>query len=558
MKLSLSRRQLIVGVAAGGGLLVAYALARRDYASSAATGDETAFGPWIRIARDGMVTVALPQLEMGQGVSTLLPQIVAMELGADWRQIAVEPVPASSDFANVPLASHWAPLWLPLAPGLADEPDGYLARRYAQANRFAATADGLSLAAYETPLREAAACARAMLAMAAADRWDVDWEECEAAGGFILHGRKRLRFADLAEEAAAYDPPDTPALRPSPPADTAVRGRIDFPRLDLPSKVDGSHVFAGDVRLPGLVYASIRHGPQPRGELADIDPAALKGVKGLVGVVRGKRWVAAVAQSWWTAEKALKLMEPVFLARKPVDSGRIEEALQQALAKGDAARIVELGEGDDDMGKPSLTLRYDVAPAFHGTLETASVTARLEAGRLELWIATQAPEQVRIAAAEAAGVSADDVVLYPMPAGGSFDRRLEHDHALEAAVIAREIGRPVQLVWSRWQEQVLDRPRTPAAALMSARLAEDGGIASWRARIACPATAREFGHRLFGNRTAAAATRMVEGDGDAMAVEGAGPPYGIANVAVDHVPATIGLPTGRMRCNAHGYTAFFT
>lgn len=556
MKFALSRRQLIVGAAAGGGLLVAYAIAGRGTSGKGA--QEASFGPWIRIATDGVVTVALPQLEMGQGVSTLLPQIVAMELGADWRQVAVEPVTVHGTFANIPLAAHWAPLWMSLAPGLADEPDDYLARSFAEARQFTATADGLSLAAYEQPCRHAAACARAMLAMAAADRWDVDWQECEAANGFILHGKKRLRFGELAAEAVGMDAPDPPPLRDRLPVDTSIKGQIDFPRLDLPSKVDGSHVFAGDVRLPDLVYAAIRHGPQLGGELTDLDPKGLSGLAGVVGVVKGKRWVAAVAQSWWTAEKAIGLMEPVFLAPKPAESGRMEEALDHALTKGDAARVVEVGEGDDEMGKPSLTLRYDVAPAFHATLETASATARLRDGRLELWLATQAPQQARIAAAKAVGISVDDVVLYPMPAGGSFDRRLEHDHAIEAAIIAREIGRPVQLIWSRWQEQVMDRPRTPAAALMSARLTPDGSIASWRARIACPATAQEFGHRLFGNLTPAAAIERAQGDTDPMALEGAPPPYDIGNVAVDHVPATIGVPTGRMRGNAHGYTAFFT
>jgi isoquinoline 1-oxidoreductase beta subunit len=120
-----------------------------------------------------------------------------------------------------------------------------------------------------------------------------------------------------------------------------------------------------------------------------------------------------------------------------VDSRRIAAALDNAVRHADPQRVAKRGNGDAALGVPTLALRYDVEPAVHGTIETASCTARLENGRLELWLASQAPEEARRAAANALGLSLDDVVLYPMPAGGSFDRRIEHDHASEAALIAR-------------------------------------------------------------------------------------------------------------------------
>ena len=150
------------------------------------------------------------------------------------------------------------------------------------------------------------------------------------------------------------------------------------------------------------------------------------------------------------------------------------------------------------MDKPSLALRYDVMPAAHGTIETASCTARLTDGRLELWLASQAPERARAAAAKALGIDLAAVVLYPVSAGGSFDRRLEHDHAIEAALIAREIGRPVQLTWSRWQEQLALRPRPPVAAVLSAKLGPQGYIDTFRARLAMPPTSS--GCRTGGGR----------------------------------------------------------
>lgn len=558
-----TRRGLLAGAAVGGGLIVAWQFLPRDYVSPLDPADgEAAFGAWLKIARDGVVTVAVPQLEMGQGITTLLPQIVAMELGADWRQVAVEPAPVSGAYANLPLVARWAPLRGLWVQGLADEPDDLMLRRWAEGTSFTATAEGLSLAAYEAPCRAAGATARAMLAMAAADRWGVSWDECEVAGGFVIHGDNRFSFGELAEDAVGFDAPDPPPLRAEPPADELPRFAeeegldIAFPRLDLPSKVDGTWQFAADVRLPGMVYAAIRHGPAPVSELSAFEPGEVAGMRGVVGIVKGKRWIAAVAENWWAAEQAAEAMVPRFMVANPVASERMDEALDDGVRRGEPLRVMERGEGDALMDKPTLALRYDVMPAAHGTIETASATARITDGKLELWIATQAPEMARQAAAKALGVALDNVVLYPMPAGGSFDRRLEHDHAIEAALIARETGRPVQLTWSRWQEQVMLRPRPPVAAVLSAKTGAQGFIDTFRARLAMPPAALEFGQRLFGNSTAWSAMDAVEGQPDPMAVEGVVPIYGIANVAVDHVPVRIGLPTGRLAGNAHGYGCF--
>lgn len=561
--MQLTRRGFLVGGAAGGGLLAAWLLVPRSYSSPLRAKDnEAAFGAWLRIGRDGVVTVAVPQMEHGQGVTTLLPQIAAIELGADWRQVAAEPAPVSGAYANFPLAARWASLWEPVLPVFADEPDDLLLRRWAQDNRFAVTAEGTTLAAYEQPLREASALARALLSMAAAQRWGVAWEECEAAGGFISHGDNRASFAELAEDAAKLTPPDAPPLRSDPPRDTAPpftsddTRELSFPRLDLPSKVDGTFQFAGDVRLPGMVYAAVRHGPVDQAELSRFDDKAAHGFKGYVGAVKGKRWLAAVATSWWTAERALKAMAPRFTCKTPVNSARMEELLDRGGRSGPRHRLAQVGDPDQVLEQPTLSLRYDCEAVTHATLETSSCTARLEGGRLELWLASQAPEQARIAVARALKMDLTDVIVYPMPAGGSFDRRLEYDHAVEAALIAREMGRPVMLMWSRWQEQIMARPRAPAAAAIAAKITQSGQIIGLRSRIAMPPTALEFGRRLFADHTSWAAIEAVSGRADAMAVEGLFPPYAIPAMAVDHVPVALPLPTGRMQGNAHGYSCF--
>ena len=563
-----TRRRLLIGAAATGGLLVAWSFWPRDYPGALTPGEgELGFGAWLTIGTDGVVTVAVPQLEMGQGVTTLLPQLVAHELGADWRQVAVLPVPPNGAQANAVLAAKWAPLWSAF-PSLAGDAESRRTQRFARAEAFAATADGTTLAAYEAPAREAGAAARAMLAMAAAERWGMSWEECEVRGGLVMAGERQARFGELAEEAAGMTPPDPPPLRPDPPAEVPLgemggQGEelaLVYPRLDLPAKVDGSLVFAGDVRLPGLVHAAIRHGPAGLPLLAAFDEAAAARTRGVRGVVKSKRWIAAAADNWWLAERALDAMKPRFAGEKSLDSGGIANWLRQAVKE---SGTVITATGDVDLafadGDAVFSASYDIAPALHASLETASATARFADGRLELWIASQAPETARRAAAQAVGIATSAVQLYPVAAGGSFDARLEKQHAIEVAQIAKALGRPVQLTWSRAEEMKALPPRTPVAIALTAKLDAATRLPSaWRARIACPATTREFGARLFDNLTPEGARKAASGKPDPLACEGAVPPYAISAVAVEHVPVDLRLATGRLRGNAPAYTAFAT
>jgi isoquinoline 1-oxidoreductase beta subunit len=558
----ITRRGLLIGGAVGGGLLVAWAMVpRRFEAPLPPREDETAFGAWLRIARDGTVTVAVPQLEMGQGVSTLLPQVVAQELGADWRLVSPEPAPVSGLFANVPLAAAWAPLWMPFAAALAEGEDAWLARDWAERTRFMATAGGTSLAAYEAPAREAAAAARTLLMQAAASRWDVDWEECKVQNGTVSHGQNHARFGELAEEAARFSPPSTLPLGPLA-ADAAGSGAdtVSFPRLDGPAKARGAVMFAADIRLPGMVHAAIRHGPRaaaaPLGAWDEGKARQLPGVT----LVPGDDWLAAVAPTWWAAEQALATLAPTFKAEGLVSGEAIDNALDRAVKKAVTHRVATLGDPDAVIAdQPSLVARYDVAPALHAGLETASATARVTADLAEIWVATQNPEQTRRLVASALGLARHKVVLYPVPAGGAFDARLDAPHAVEAALIARTIEKPVQLTWSRWQEALATLPRAPAAAVLWARTNPDGGqVLAWKARIATPPAGHELGERLFAGKTAPEAARAAAGRADPLAVAGAMPPYRLPHVSVDHVPVRTGIPAGAMRGQAHAMTAFFT
>ncbi|WP_299196499.1 molybdopterin cofactor-binding domain-containing protein [uncultured Erythrobacter sp.] len=580
--MQVSRRGLMTGAAVGGGLIVAWWFLPRSYPNPLEpSAGEHVYDAWIKIAEDGVVTVAVPQLEMGQGITTLLPQIVAQELGADWRQIAVEPAPVAAAYPNVPLAKRWTELWEPLASGLSETTDDMFARQFARNSRFTATADGTSLAAYEAPCREAAAAARAMLALEAADRWGTSWEECEVSRGIVRWRDNSATFGELAAGAAEQSPPSPPPIRPEAPSESPLLGvggeaqgpsistvnastvgsdnaAAAYPRIDLPSKVDGSYMFAGDVRLPGMVFAAIRHGPNNGSELTGFNESGAEGIRGLVGAVKTSRWLAVAATTWWSAERALDAMQPQFTTSFPVDSDDVAGRLDTFLTSGDSFKIAETGFGEEAMTRVDLARRYEIEPAHAAPLETATAAARYKDGRLELWIASQAPEQTRIAAARAVGIAAEDVALYPMPAGGSFDARLEHDHAIEVVHIAKTLDRPVQLTWKRREEMIRSRPRAPAYTLVGAQLsaAGDGAIDALKLRIATPPASHEFGERLFGNRTAWAAIRESSGRKDALACEGAVPPYELPSVTVRHIPVEIGQPVGRVRGNSHVPGAF--
>lgn len=557
----ISRRKILIGGGVGVGLLVSWALWPRRYLPNmrAAKGEHL-FGPWLKIAEDGKVIVGIPQSESGQGVYTALAQIVAGELGADWRSVAVQPVPPSPLFANKLLAREWAPAFLPEKAGLEAQqgPVATAVNELATREMFVVTGGSTSIRQFEKPCREAGAIARVLLCQAAAARWDTEWEQCQVEKGFVKFGKKRLAFADLVAEAAALEPPSPIPLNPS--ARNRLSGR-DAPRLDLAAKVDGSVSFAGDIRLPDMLFASVRGGPPGMTTLKSVNSKAAFKIRGVVNIVKTEHWVAAVATNWWAANRALDAMAPVFVTKgRMADSIKMTDALANAIANGPGTRMIRQGDVDATMAKESATrvynADYNVAAAVHAPIETRSATAEFRDGRLQLWLASQAPHQARIAAAQAIGIDADDVTLYPVIAGGSFDRNFDNVIAAQIAVIAKEVGRPVQLVWSRAEDFVRDYVRTPALGRLSASLDQDGTLAGMTIRVAAASTMRELANRLDGENPADARTAAA-GEFDALALEGAVPPYAIANITVDHFPVDLPIMTGPWRSLAHSYNCFF-
>ena len=455
---------MLAGAAIGGGLAIGWALWPRAYPPNLVAAEgERIFNAWLKIGTDGHVTVVVPQVEMGQGSYTVIPQIIADELGADWRTIAVEPAPLSPAYANTVFADEWHEGWWPK-------------------EKVQATGGSSTVRGYEFVARQAGAAARALLCKAAAKRWDADWLACDTEGGFVTRGDDRLRFGELVEDAARMSLPKDIPLRTGNGVDR-LSGR-GMNRLDIPAKLDGSANFAADIRLPDMVYASIRQGPLGDSILKSVDKAAADRIFGVLEIVEHERWVAAIATNWWAANRALDAMHPRFFNRDRFSGDRsIDRALVNALGV-EGTRVAEAGDVDAALENARVsTAEYSVGLAPHAAIEPLSATATLVDGRLQLWIATQLPGLARDAAARAIGIDPEDVTIHPMLVGGSFGRKYEVEIAGQVAILALKIKRPVQLTWSR-AEDLMHEPFRPAArARMTARLGRAGHIDAWLAQV---------------------------------------------------------------------------
>jgi len=545
-KRGVSRRTLLAGGGAGIGLLVAWQLWPRSYGPNLHAGDgEVLFNAFLKIGLDGRVIVAVPQAEIGQGVYTSLPQILADELGADWRTVAVEPAPLSPLYANQLLVGELADSVLPRP---LDGAGRWAMREHATRSALMLTGGSTSIRAFEPRLREAGAAARALLSMAAAARWGANWEDLDTQSGFVVRGEDRIAFADLAEAAAGHTLPEH----------LPVRGGLDnrlvgqpLPRIDLPAKVDGTARFAADIRLPNMVYAAVASGP-PGSRLLRLDRDAGAAVPGAMAVFRNPAWVGVAAGNWWAAAQALRAMAPQFSVPAGLATNRsIDQALAAAIAGEGATSVFDQGDHETQLAANDVIRGdYAVGLAPNAPMETLCATVRVVGDRMELWAPTQAPGLARAAAARATGFPEGHVTVYPTLVGSGYGRKLETDAIEQAAIMAVHLRRPVQLVWPRVTEIRKDRPRPAARAALAARFGNGGTIAAWKARIAVPRTAERLLDRLRAGG--------LLGGNDMADVAGAIPPYGIPAVSIERVAAEIGVETGLWRSAAHSYTCFFT
>ena len=510
--MKLDRRSLLIGGGAGVGLIVAVSLWPHRWRSELSAGKaEETFGSFIKVARDGKVTVAVPQVETGQGTWTALAQIVADELGAAWETVAVEPAPLAKVYAN-PLAEEEG--W----------PKG-----------IRITANSTSVRAFEKPLRGAAATARTMLVDAAADRWNVNPATCDTADGFVICGVRTVTFAELAEEAADRRRPAHAALRSG--GKSRLAGQ-PLQRLDGPAKADGSWRFSGDVRLPGMLFASVRIAP-PGGRLKSYSRAAIAGLPGIRHVAARDGWIAVVAETWWAAERALKAADPIFsAARSPPDPRPL---FDEALASAKSEQWFSRGDYDAAVrGSRPLAATYYFAPSQHLGLEPATATARIGGDGSELWTPSLSPGFGKRTGA----------TLYPMNPGEPAGQAMESPVTPIAVELARILGRPVQVMLSQSSSQNHDAISPGALARMTALPGAGGITAAWAMKVA---TADGLGSSL-----ARLAGEEATDEFGKTALDGALPPYSIPHVRIDAVAAKLPFTAGYMRGSPNREFAFFT
>ena len=474
--LSLDRRSFLkVSALAGGGLLLApvlESLAGTLAHASAAEVEAAAIGSFVRIGGDGVVTIVAKNPEIGQGVRTMLPMLIAEELGADWKNVRIEqamfdPAKYGEQFAG----------------GSRATPNNW------------------------EDQRKVGATARHMLVAAAAAEWGVPEAECVAAGGSVTHeasGRK-AGFGELAASAAQRPVPEPQLVKLKDAKDWTIIGKPTR-SVDTPAIVTGKPLYGIDVRVPGMLHAVFEKCPVFGGKVASANLDELKaepGVKhafvveggaALNGLLGG---VAIVATSWWAANRAREKLVVTW------NEGAAAEVSSAGLAKraaelwqGAPARILRKdGDFAAALGTGAKIVGADYAYPFlsHATLEPQNCTARVAGNKVELWSTTQTPAAGRKLVADTLGVAEADITIHMVRAGGGYGRRLSNDYLVEAAWIARAAGAPVQLRWTREDDMRHDFYRPAGWHHLEAGVDAAGKLVAWRDHFVTFGEGERFG-----------------------------------------------------------------
>jgi isoquinoline 1-oxidoreductase beta subunit len=477
-----TRRAFIgAGTVVGGGLVlgvasVALAPNRLTVVSDDAAGTGE-LNTWIAVTPDNLVTVLVPHCEMGQGSQTALAMMAAEEMNADWTLVRIREAPALGAYANAYVVRS-------LAGGSIPAP---FERAFDYATYRIARWYGLQVTGGSTAIRGtgvygmsvAGAAARDMLIAAAAQRFGVSASDCSANSSRVVHlpSGMSASFGELAAAAARLPVPSRAALKQ--PGSYTIR-RTARPRVDIPSKVDGSALYGIDFTVPGMLYAAMEIAPVYGGKLASVDSGPAEAMPGVRRVVRLNEAVAVVADNYWRARTALAALKPEFddAGHSGVSSASIFAAFDTSLGAApempsEAATVV--------------TADYRVPFLAHATMEPMACTARVEENRAEVWAGTQDPLKARATAAGALGLSVDQVTFTNLLLGGGFGRRLPSnlDYIDLGARIAKAMSpAPVKVVWSRENDIQHDYYRPAAMARFAGALDRSGSPISVRSRHA--------------------------------------------------------------------------
>ena len=452
-----SRRGLLKSGLAGGFILAFHMPLAEAAVPNAPEGVPVEPGPFspnafIRIDRSGKTTLVMPQVEMGQGVFTSIPMIIAEELDADWTKVVLEAAPPNEKlYANPMLGVQ-------------------------------ATGNSNSVRAFWTPLRKAAAGARALLVAAAAKQWNVDPATCTTENGVVMHkaSNRTLGYGELADQAGGT-PPANPPLKA--PKDFKLIGK-PLKRLDTSTKVNGKEVYGIDVMLPGLKFATIAASPVFGGKVGHVDDSAAKKIPGVQKVIVLDDMVAVVGDHMWAAKRGL---DSLVISWDAGVHGRVDSALiwKQIKTASEQSGLVAKQVGDADKALADgekIEAHYEMPFLAHATMEPMNCTVHLTPGACEVWLGTQIAARVQSTAAATAGVPLDKVIVHNQIIGGGFGRRLEPDMVIKAIRVAQQVDGPVKVVWTREEDIQHDLYRPVYYDRIAATL-KDGKIDGWHYRV---------------------------------------------------------------------------
>ena len=529
------------------------------------TEGDVALNGWIKIAQDGSVVLAMPRSEMGQGVHTALAMLVAEELDVPLQRVRLEQAGADSIYGNVAMLVASLPFHpldsegdhKPVKIKLGEWMVGKIARELG----INATGGSSTIADLWSPLRMAAATARASLVQAAAKTWQVPASDITVADGVMQHASgKSAHYGQMGAAAAG----STPAgVTPKSRQDWKLIGQPEQ-RSDIPTKVNGQAQFGLDVRLPGMLFAAVRMSPLLGGSVSAMDTTAALALPGVSQVVKLDAWgggtggLAAVGKSTWQARQGAQAVQAQWLAPNSgaLDTTRIQTALLNSLNTESGFTFHEQGvpAQAEKAAASRIDALYQAPYLAHATMEPMNCTAQVKNGQVDIWVPTQVPQMARAMAAKVAGVKEDQVTVHVTLLGGGFGRRLEVDFVGQAVQVAMACaGLPVQLFWSREEDMTHDFYRPMHLAKFQAALDGQGEITSLRIKSAGDAITP---------RWMARAAPHLSGPidmPDKTTAEGLFDlPYGFPSQHMSHVATKSGVPVGFWRSVGHSHNAFFS
>lgn len=484
------RAFLSAGALVGGGLIVGVAIRpghrTPELAKLVENDGETLVNAWVKILPDNSIRVIVPHAEMGQGVHTALPMMLADEMDADWNFVSMEQAPAHDEYASNDVVREFA--FPKKAPGIVEDTLKGLFLKVSQSMSLQITGGSFSVRGTGTwGMRVAGAAARQLLIDAAAREWQVPATEIRTENSHLFHDKtnKSAQFVAFADAAASHKGEVQPKLKT--PDQFKIMGK-QVERFDIPAKVDGTAVFGVDVELPNMKYACVKCAPVFGSTVKSIDSATATKMNGVLRVVNLDTGVGVIAETYWQAKKALDHVNVIFTES---DSNRMSSQamfeqfgkdMDTAVANGDEEIDHKKGNARSVLAKANkvVNAEYRVPHLAHATMEPINCTAWERNGTLELWAGLQNPLGIRNLLADTFDYNEENVEIHNVYLGGGFGRRAMDDYPIQGAKLARALpGVPVKMIWSREEDTQQDFYRPAVISRFKGSLDGNGKPTAW-------------------------------------------------------------------------------